>query len=53
MLIEAKKLGEPLLSGNAVEQGIRGCINTATDFFVVTDGQKWEIYDHTQARPSA
>ena len=51
MLIEAKKLGEPLLSGNAVEQGIRGCINTATDFFVVTDGQKWEIYDTRKRVP--
>lgn len=45
MLVEAKKLGEPLLSGNAVEQGIWSCVSTATDFFVVTDGQKWEIYD--------
>lgn len=51
MLVEAKKLGEPLLSGNAVEQGIRGCINTATDFFVVTDGQKWEIYDTRKRVP--
>ena len=51
MLIEAKKLGEPLLSGNAVEQGIRGCINTAADIFVVTDGQKWEIYDTRQRVP--
>lgn len=51
MLVEAKKLGEPLLSGNAVEQGIRGCVNTATDFFVVTDGQKWEIYDTRKRVP--
>ena len=51
MLVEAKKLGEPLLYGNAVEQGIRGCINTATDFFVVTDGQKWEIYDTRKRVP--
>ena len=45
MLIEANKLGEPLLSSNAVEQGIRYCINTAATYFVVTDGQKWEIYN--------
>ena len=45
IMMEAKKLGEPLLSGNAVEQGIRDCINTAAAYFVVTDGQKWEIYD--------
>ena len=51
ILIEAKKLGDPLLSGNAVEQGIRGCINTAADIFVVTDGQKWEIYDTRKRVP--
>lgn len=51
MMMEAKKLGESLLAGNAVEQGIRGCINTATDFFVVTDGQKWEIYDTRKRVP--
>lgn len=45
MMMESKKLGEPLLAGNAVDQGIRDCINTATAYFVVTDGQKWEIYD--------
>ena len=51
MLVEAKRLGEPLLYGNAVEQGIQGCVNTATDFFVVTDGQKWEIYDTRKRVP--
>lgn len=45
MMMESKKLGESLLAGNAVDQGIRDCINTATAYFVVTDGQKWEIYD--------
>lgn len=43
IMIEAKKLDERL--DTAVSQGIQGCINTATDFFVVTDGRKWEIYE--------
>lgn len=45
ILVDAKKLDEPLLDGNALQQGIQGCVNTATDFFAVTNGRKWEIYD--------
>ena len=51
MLVEAKKLGEPLLTGKAFDQGVRDCINTATAYFVVTDGQKWEIYDPRKPVP--
>ncbi len=45
ILVDAKKLDEPLLDGNALQQGIQGCVNTETDFFAVTNGRKWEIYD--------
>ena len=45
ILVDANKLDEPLPDGNALQQGIQGCANTATDFFAVTNGRKWEIYD--------
>lgn len=45
ILVDAKKLDEPLLDGNALQQGIQGCVNAATEFFAVTNGGKWEIYD--------
>ena len=45
ILVDANKLDEPLPDGNALQQGIQGCVNTATDFFAVTNGGKWEIYD--------
>lgn len=51
LLIESKKLDESLLGGNAVQQGIQGCVNTATDFFAVTNGRKWEIYDTRRRVP--
>lgn len=45
ILVDVKKLDEPLPDGNALQQGIQGCVNTATDFFAATNGGKWEIYD--------
>lgn len=45
IMIEAKKLGEPLLTGKAVNQGMQACLNTNTPFFAATDGDHWTIYD--------
>lgn len=45
IMIEAKKLNEPLLQGNAINQGLNAAMNTATQFFAATNGDQWEIYD--------
>lgn len=45
IIIEAKKLRDPLLSGTAVNQGMQACLNTATPYFAATDGDHWTIYD--------
>lgn len=53
IMIEAKKLGEPLLTGTAVNQGMQACLNTNTPFFAATDGDHWTIYDMLkQAMPA-
>lgn len=53
VMIEAKKLGEPLLTGKAVNQGMQACLNTNTPFFAATDGDHWTIYDMLkQAMPA-
>ena len=43
LFLEAKKLGVPLSEGFA--QSINYCIQQGTRYFVVTDGQRWEMYD--------
>ena len=42
MIIEAKKLGEPL--DDAAEQGINYCVRAGIEHFIATDGNKWRIY---------
>lgn len=42
ILVEAKKLHNPL--NKAAEQGIHYTLNQGFEFFVVTDGQTWELY---------
>ena len=44
MMIEAKKLGTPLLD-SVVSQGIQYCLMEGTKHFSVTDGQRWEVYE--------
>lgn len=53
IMIEAKKLGEPLLDDKAVSQGMLACLQTNAPFFAATDGDLWMIYDMTkQATPA-
>ena len=43
MMVEAKKLGTPLQG--VLTQGIGYCITEGIEYFSVTDGQRWEIYE--------
>lgn len=49
MVIESKKLGAPLK--DAVNQGINHCFNVGIQYFLVTNGQRWEVYDTLKAVP--
>ena len=42
-LTEAKKLGEPLTSG--IEQALNYCNRQGINFMIVTDGDRWELYE--------
>ncbi len=44
MMVEAKKLSTPLRD-QVLAQGINYCLMEGTDYFSVTDGQRWEIYE--------
>ena len=44
MMVEAKKLGENL-HDRARSQGVQYCIEEGTQYFSVTDGARWEIYE--------
>ena len=43
IMLEAKRLYKPLK--DAVRQVINYCIQEGTDYFAVTDGRRWEIYE--------
>ena len=43
IMLEAKKLDTPL--NDAIGQGIQYCLVEGTEYFAVTDGQRWEIYE--------
>ncbi len=43
IMLEAKKLDIPL--NDAIGQGIQYCLVEGTEYFVVTDGRRWEIYE--------
>ena len=43
MMVEAKKLGTPLQG--VLTQGIGYCITEGIEYFSVTDGQRWEVYE--------
>ena len=43
IMLEAKKLDTPL--NDAIGQGIQYCLVEGTEYFVVTDGRCWEIYE--------
>ncbi len=43
IMLEAKKLDTPL--NDAIGQGIQYCLVEGTEYFAVTDGRRWEIYE--------
>ncbi len=43
IMLEAKKLDTPL--NDAIGQGIQYCLVEGTEYFVVTDGRRWETYE--------
>ncbi len=52
MVVESKKLDEPLQSGKALDQGILYCAHTGSKHFVLTDGRQWEIYESSNTTPA-
>ena len=50
-MIEAKALDRPLSEG--LPQGINYCLMQGTRYFVVTDGQRWELYETHRPVPIA
>ena len=51
MVVESKKLDEPLQSGRALDQGILYCAHTGSKHFVLTDGKRWEVYGASNTTP--
>ena len=51
MVVESKKLDEPLQSGKALDQGNLYCAHTGSKHFVLTDGRRWEIYESSNTTP--
>ncbi len=43
IMLEAKKLDRSL--NDAIGQGIQYCLVEGTEYFAVTDGRRWEIYE--------
>jgi len=50
MMVEAKKLGTQLRDA-VLSQGINYCLMEGTNYFSVTDGQRWEVYETHRAVP--
>ena len=51
IVVESKKLDEPLQSGKALDQGILYCAHTGSKHFVLTDGRRWQIYESSNTTP--
>ena len=52
MVVESKKLDEPLQGGKALDQGILYCAHTGSNHFLLTDGRRWEIYESSSTVPT-
>ena len=50
IVIESKKLDEPL-DGKALNQGILYCAHTGASYFILTDGNHWELYESGSTSP--
>ena len=51
IVVESKKLNEPLRGGKALDQGILYCAHTGSGHFLLTDGRLWEIYESSSTSP--
>ena len=51
IVVESKKLDEPLQSGRALDQGILYCAHTGSRYFLLTDGRRWQIYESGSTVP--
>ena len=51
IVIESKKLAEPLQGGKALDQGILYCAYTGAGYFILTDGNSWELYESGKTFP--
>ena len=51
IVIESKKLAEPLQGGKALDQGILYCAYTGAGYFILTDGNSWELYESGKTSP--
>ena len=51
IVVESKKLDEPLRGGKALDQGILYCAHTGSGHFLLTDGRRWEIYESSITTP--
>ena len=49
IVVEAKKLDESF--GKALDQGILSCAHTGADYFLLTDGNRWELYKSGSTSP--
>ncbi len=51
MVVESKKLDESLQGGRALDQGILYCAHTGASYFLLTDGNRWELYESGRTNP--
>ena len=51
MVVESKKLDESLQGGRALDQGILYCAHTGAGYFLLTDGNRWELYESGRTNP--
>ena len=52
IVVESKKLDEPLQGGKALDQGILYCAHTGSKHFLLTDGRRWQIYESSSTVPT-
>ena len=51
IVVESKKLDESLQGGRALDQGILYCAHTGASYFLLTDGNRWELYESGRTNP--
>lgn len=51
IVVESKKLDESLRGGRALDQGILYCAHTQASYFLLTDGNRWELFDSGSTTP--